>query len=280
MRMKNLRVAAVCMNSEPGEIVRNLDRTEAYVLEASRKEVDIICFPELSITGYLLKNPNHVYAGAGPVQIIDQLAGMARKWNLIVIAGLIEISDGAKPYISQVVAGPEGVLGIYRKTHLSPNEKDCYEAGQRIDIFTHRDTTFGVQLCYESHFPEISTIMALKGAEIILIPHASPRGTPEEKTESWLRHLPGRAFDNALYVVACNQVGNTGEGLSFPGVALALSPAGRMIASYGGDQENMMLVDLSKDELQETRSHRMKYFMPNRRPELYRAIGPQNKVTV
>jgi len=275
--MKNLRVAAVCMNSEPGEIDRNLDRTEAYVSDASRKDVDIICFPELSITGYLLKNPDRVYAGAGPEQIIDQLSGMARNRNLIIIAGLIEISDGVKPYISQVVAGPEGLLGIYRKTHLSPNEKDWYEAGERIDVFTHKDMIFGVQLCYESHFPEISTIMALKGAEIILIPHASPRGTPEEKTESWLRHLPGRAFDNALYVVACNQVGSTGEGLSFPGVALALSPAGRMIASYGGTQENMMLVDLSRDELQETRSHRMKYFMPNRRPELYRAIGPQNK---
>ena len=123
--------------------------------------------------------------------------------------------------------------------------------------------------------PDDGVSCQVRRAEIILIPHASPRGTPEEKTESWLRHLPGRAFDNALYVVACNQVGNTGEGLSFPGVALALSPTGRVIASYGGNQENMMLVDLSKDELQETRSHRMKYFMPNRRPELYRAIGPQ-----
>jgi len=275
--MKDFRVAAVCMNSEPGEVVKNLARTEKYVLEASGKDVDIICFPELSITGYLLQNPHHIYSGIGPEQIIEQLARMAGEQHLIIVAGLIEISDGSKPYISQVVAGPEGILGMYRKTHLSPHEKDCYESGQKIETFTYRDMNFGVQLCYESHFPEISTIMALKGADILLIPHASPRGTPEEKTESWLRHLPGRAFDNALYVVACNQVGKTGGGRSFPGVAMALNPAGRMIAGYGGNQENMMLVDLSMDELRETRNHRMKYFLPNRRPELYKEIGPQNR---
>jgi len=274
--MKDFRVAAVCMNSEPGEVVKNLARTEKYVLEASGKDVDIICFPELSTTGYVLKNPGQVYTDMGPDQVIEQLAGMAREQNLIIIAGLIELSDGTKPYISQVVAGPEGILGIYRKTHLSPHEKDCYEAGQKIETFTYGDVIFGVQLCYESHFPEISTIMALKGADILLIPHASPRGTPEEKTESWLRHLTGRAFDNALYVVACNQVGRTRGGRSFPGVAMALNPNGRMITSYGGNQENMMLVNLSMDEIQETRNHRMKYFLPNRRPELYKEIGPQN----
>ena len=57
------------------------------------------------------------------------------------------------------------------------------------------------------------------------MPHASPRGEPKDKRHSWLRHLPGRAFDNALFVVACNQVGRTGEGYSFPGVCLAFDPS-------------------------------------------------------
>ena len=136
---------------------------------------------------------------------------------------------------------------------------------------------FGVQLCYESHFPEISTIMALKGAEILLIPHASPRGSPAEKAESWLRHLPSRAFDNGLYVVAYNQVGGNHNGFLFPGVAIALNPSGRVMNIYRGYEEKMIFVRLRRKELEETRNHRMKYFLPNRRPELYREINISNE---
>ncbi|MBW1863051.1 MAG: hypothetical protein JRJ02_11855 [Deltaproteobacteria bacterium] len=126
---------------------------------------------------------------------------MARTEGLIIIVGMIEMTDDLKPYISQVVASPDGLLGLYRKTHLSPREKESYQAGQSIDTFCYEDAIFGVQLCYESHFPEISTVMALKGAQIIFMPHASPRKTPEEKIESWLRHLPSRAFDK--WIVCC-----------------------------------------------------------------------------
>ena len=87
-----------------------------------------------------------------------------------------------------------------------------------------------------------------------------------------MRHLPGRAFDNGVFVVACNQVGRTGEGLSFPGVALAIGPTGQVIASYCGNEDRMLLADLRMEELRAVREHRMRYFVPNRRPELYRGL--------
>ncbi len=267
--MKDLKIAAVCMNSPTGEINKNLDRIESFVQEASAKKVGIICFPELSISGYMTKNPESIYPDSISEDIIQRVTEMARKRGLIIIAGMIEISDKKKPYISQVVAGPDGLLGLYRKSHLSPQEKEGYNAGESIDVFCYRDLSFGVQLCYEAHFPEISTLMALNGAEIIFMPHASPQGSPEDKIQSWLRHLPSRAFDNSLFVVACNQVGNTKEGFSFPGTAVAISPAGQVVVRYSENRENMILMDLKMDELREIREHRMKYFLPNRRPELY-----------
>lgn len=271
--MRNLKIAAVSMNSETGEIEGNLDRTEAFVSKASDLGVHVICFPELSITGYVLGDPTRVYSDVLPDQILERVAGMAREKGLIIIAGLIEMPHGEKPYISQVVAGPEGLLGFYRKTHLSPKEKEVYQAGEEIDVFRYGEMVFGIQLCYEAHFPEISTLMALKGAEIIFMPHASPRGNPGEKLQSWLRHLPGRAFDNALYVVACNQVGRTGEGFIFPGVVVALSPAGNVMAKYAGTHEEMLLLDFKRSEIEEIRKHRMAYFIPNRRPELYSGLS-------
>jgi predicted amidohydrolase len=271
--MRDLKIAAVSMHSETGKIEKNLERTASYVAEAARMGADVICFPELSVTGYTLTNPASIYGQWHPDEIIERIVGLSRDKGLIILVGMVDLSELENPYIAQIVAGPGGLLGSYRKTHLSPPEKGLYAAGHEIGIFSYLDVSFGVQLCYESHFPEISTLMALKDAEIIFFPHASPRGEPEEKMDSWMRHLPSRAFDNGLFVVACNQVGETEEGLSFPGVALALNPAGRVIEAYCGHREKMILVDLRREVLQEIRNHRMKYFFPNRRPELYGDIS-------
>ena len=267
--MNNLKIAAVCMHSVPLEIEKNLSRIEYLTREAGDKGADVICLPELCVTGYTLKSPGAIYSRSSSEDIISRLRDLAAVYDMIVLAGMIEISDSAKPFISQVIAGPKGLLGIYRKSHLSPPEKEVYRAGQDLDIFSHDNISVGVQLCYEAHFPEISTIMALKGADIIFIPHASPRGTPQEKIQSWLRHLTGRAFDNALFIIACNQAGESENGLIFPGVIIAIDPAGRVISRYDEGTEKMLLVDLDMDELKDIRKHRMRYFLPNRRPELY-----------
>ncbi len=71
-----------------------------------------------------------------------------------------------------------------------------------------RGGLLGLELCYESHFPEISTVLCLKGAEILFMPHASPRGDPDGKMKSWLRHLPSRAFDNGSF---CSGLQSGGE---------------------------------------------------------------------
>ena len=165
--MKDLKIAAVCMKSLPREIDKNLDRIESFVQEASERDVNIICFPELSITGYILENPHNICSRIQSEEIVERVIRMAQNEGLIIIVGMIEITDDLKPHISQVVASPDGLLGKYRKTHLSPQEKESYGAGEKLDVFKNRDITFGVQLCYEAHFPEISTVMALKGADII-----------------------------------------------------------------------------------------------------------------
>ncbi|MFH1490214.1 MAG: nitrilase-related carbon-nitrogen hydrolase [Pseudomonadota bacterium] len=267
--MEDLRIAAVCMHSIPGEIARNLSHMETFIREASERRVDVVCFPEFSLSGYLLESPDRIYSRSDYDDLLREVIRIAGQYGLTIITGVIEISGEGRPYISQILAGPEGIIGIHRKTHLSPPETSKYQAGQKLEVYECGKALLGVQLCYEAHFPEITTVMALKGAEVVFMPHASPQGTPEEKVQSWLRHLTGRAFDNSLFVVACNQVG-TGRGpLSFPGVALILNPLGRIIKSYRGKEEKMIVADLAGDELKEVRGHRMKCFLPFRRPELY-----------
>jgi N-carbamoylputrescine amidase len=273
--MKNLKVAAVTMESQPGEIEKNLRKVAYYAQEAVESGAEIICFPELCLSGYFTEKASQVYSFSRSEDMIENVQRLSLSLGIIILAGLVEMMPDGKPYLTHVIAGSEGRSVRYRKTHLSPPERERYRQGHEIPVYHQPGYTFGVQLCYEAHFPEISTTLALKGADIIFIPHASPWGTSDEKIQSWSRHLMSRAFDNALYVVACNQMGETPEGLSFPGVVLAINPAGKVMASYGGRKEKMLLVALSGEELKKMRDHRMRYFLPHRRPELYALQGSQ-----
>jgi len=267
--MNDLKTAAVCMHAIPGDIAGNLDKIESMTQEASANGADFVCFPELSVTGYIQTSPSRIYGLREMEKIVDRLVRTAKKTEIVLIAGLIEVTDEGNPYIAQIIAGPDGLIGTYRKTHLGPTETAIYCPGEKIEVFKVGKTTFGVQLCYEAHFPEISTRMALMGADIVLIPHASPRGAPEEKLKSWMRHLPARAFDNGLFVVACNQVGKIEGGLSFPGVSVMFGPDGQLLAKYAGVDETILYGDLKANLLQDVRRHRMRYFLPKRRPEIY-----------
>lgn len=270
--MDDLTVAAACMKSEPGRIERNLERIRAIAMEAAARGADMVCLPELSVTGYSLTAPESLCGGLNGRVLIERLIRIAEASNLVILAGLVEHREGDPPYIGHVAAGPEGLLAVHRKTHLSPMERGVFSPGDHVGVFTWRNTTFGIQLCYEAHFPEISTVMALKGAEVLFIPHASPRGDGEQKRSSWMRHLPGRAFDNGVFVVAVNQVGDTEGGFDFPGAIVILGPDGREMAHYAGKEEKIVFARLRNEDLDAVRRHRMRYFIPRRRPDLYRAV--------
>ena len=169
------------------------------------------------------------------------------------------------------MATPSDLLGSYRKIHIAPPERNIFSSGNNIPLFEIHSVKFGVQLCYDAHFPELSTCMAVEGADIIFLPHASPRGTPDEKFNSWMRHLTARAFDNGLYIIACNQAGNNQSGLQFPGVAVVIGPEGYVIDKQLSDKDGILVADLKSEDLKAVRDHRMRYFLPNRRPDIYRS---------
>lgn len=267
---KDIRIAAVIMNSGVGETARNLRHMECWTFAALENRAAVVCFPELSITGYHVREPIGQAAETIPGPSTDYLQGVARKTGLTILAGLAEKDGAGRCYASHVVISPAGITGCYRKIHLGPAEKRFFTAGDTVPVFEAHGLTFGIQLCYDAHFPELATAMALKGADVIFLPHASPRNTPEEKLRSWMRHLPARAYDNSVFVVACNPCGDNGQSLSFPGVAVAVSPSGEVLQSCGGYGEQLLIVDLKADLLEDIRSHRMKYFLPNRRPDVYR----------
>jgi len=267
--MDDIRVAAVIMRSVVGNTQDNLSRMESFVQEAADQEANVVCFPEMNITGYSVRKTIRKYAESIPGPSTEAVVRMATKNNLLILAGLVEARDGHLLCVSQIVVSPDGLMGIYRKVHLGPPERNLYQPGDELPIFQYGGTAFGIELCYDAHFPELSTLLALKGAEVLFLPHASPRRSSKEKRNRWLRYLSARAYDNSVFVVTCNQVGDGGAGLTFPGVALILNPRGKVMSEGTGDDEGMIVADLRSNDFIAVRNQKMGFFLPHRRPELY-----------
>jgi N-carbamoylputrescine amidase len=266
----DIRIAAVVCRCPVGQVERNLNRTGYWAEQARRKGADLVCFPELNLTGYSNKEEvaNNAISATGPE--MEPLIQMAEKLKIVLLAGFTEKDKSEKIYASHAVITPKGEIGIYRKIHLAPPEMDRYTPGDSLPVFSWSGIRFGIQLCYDAHFPELSTRMAEVGADLIVIPHASPMGRAIDKHRSWMRHLPARAYDNSLFVIACNQSGNNGNGLDFPGNSMILSPSGEIIAAQRSGNSGILMADLKREQIDHVRNHRMRYFFPNRRPGLYR----------
>jgi N-carbamoylputrescine amidase len=194
---------------------------------------------------------------------------IARSASLTILAGLAEKDPAGRLFATHLAVTPKGLSGFYRKIHIAPPESPLFSPGGQVSLHSISGLTFGIQLCYDSHFPELSICMALKGCDLIFMPHASPRGTPEDKIASWMRHLTARAFDNGVFIAACNQVGDNRHGLSFPGVAMVIGPSGEVLQQIGSDEEGLLVADLKAARLSGVRRHRMRYFLPHRRPDIY-----------
>ena len=267
--MIDIRIAAVVCRCPVGQIARNLARTRDWALQAQAAGAGLVCFPELNLTGYSnqAEIAAHAISARGPE--IDQLIGLAAELDMVLLVGFAEKGTGGHLYASHMAITPKGQTGVYRKIHLAPPEAALFTPGSTLPVFTWSGISFGIQLCYDAHFPELATCMAEADVDAIFIPHASPRGQAVDKHHSWMRHLPARAFDNGLFVVACNQIGDNGNGLTFPGNAVVLSPSGEIIASRLSSDPGVLTADLTAERVDHVRGHRMRYFFPNRRPGLY-----------
>ncbi len=265
-----VKLALVLQNSIPGNTDKNLANCLEFVRRAALRQASIILFPEMNITGYLSEKDIRSFAEIIPGKITRALCAAAEKKSITILAGMAEKDRQGKIFAAHIAALPDGSVFIYRKIHISPPEKNIFSKGSKIELCKTEDIKFGIQLCYDAHFPGLATSMAVRGADIIFIPHASPRGTPQEKFNSWMRHLRARAFDNGIFIAACNQVGKNGRGLSFPGVAVVIGPDGNIIKKHTAEKQGLVFADIGQAMLDRVRNHRMRYFLPNRRNDLFK----------
>jgi predicted amidohydrolase len=280
-KMKKVIIGLVQIKAEINKPGENLARITHYVKLAKEKKVDIICFPELCISGYHRELALEIAEDIQGDRILA-VSRLARDSGITILAGAAEKNSQGKPFITHLVFFPDGKIDKYQKTHLGHSEKNFFAAGNELLVFQTEKIKFGIQICWELHFPEITTILALKGCELIFAPHASPIGGTERK-ELWLKYLTARAYDNSIYVAACNLVGADGIKQDFGGGALIIDPKGRVISEFFDQEEGMITASLEPDLINAIRTERQKsmrnsFYLSARRPELYGEITKGVKV--
>ena len=271
--MSSIPVAIASCECRCGELAENLVQVKTLAARASGAGAAMLVFPEMNLTGYATDPLDVARVAIAVSEVEGALAAISDKTGVGLLVGLVERGEGGRFYASHLVVEPCGITGVYRKTHLGPPERELFTAGDTVPVFDVAGIRFGIQLCYDAHFPELSTHMALQGAELIVIPHASPRGTPDEKRDSWLRHLTARAFDTGSYVMAVNPVGCCCRDNRYPGVILVIGPDGRVLLERTFDLPEFAVVSIEPQRVARARSHRMTDYLSARRPELYRRLA-------
>lgn len=266
MAMHDLRLSMVQMNPIVGDIDGNLGKILSVCASANDAESDIICLPEMCLTGYgMPDSADRLLQDDDPA--IGRILDVSADTGMCICFGY----GSCDRTIRHAVAENGKIIGTYDKTHLGEREK-VMACGSELDVVRTSKAVIGLQLCWESHFPEISTTLAMKGTDIILMPFASGLGG-DRRRSSWLRYLPARAYDNTVYVGACNSFGDNGLGTVFGGGAMILDPRGSVLAEdFSG--RGLITADLTSEPLDRIRaegyeSMRDLYFLDKRRPELY-----------
>ena len=288
--MRSIRVAAVSMNSPFGRTAEILDRIGEFSEQAAAERADLVLFPELVVHGHC--NPD-TWELAEPVPdgpSVRRLAEIAARCKLFLSVGLSE-KERDVVYNTQVLLGPDGFIGKQRKIHLSRDEGLFYTGGREISVFDIGPCRLGTVICYDNQFPEVGRIVALKGADIILMPHAAREGrwdhTPASQAAArrhvrdfFARCYAMRAIENACFCVLADQAGRAGTVPDYPedhmnqphhpGAALIFSPEGTILAEAQTEtvRDEMIVCDLDAGLLAKARSY-ANYTLRTRRPELF-----------
>jgi len=240
--MKEFVAACVQIAVEPNDVQGNIDKGVAWLEKAVKEyEAELVVFPETVttsfVTGLEVKELWNLVDDA-PGRITHDVQAAARSLGVHVVwPSYRRGPEQETVYNSSILIGPDGeIIGIYDKTHPFPLERhDCggwVTAGKRADVFKTALGDIGMIICYDGDFPELSRLLAVKGAEIIVRPSALLRSF-----DIWHITNSARAYDNHVYMVATNSVGPDAGGSYYFGHSMIVNPiAWRLAQARGGEE--------------------------------------------
>jgi predicted amidohydrolase len=295
--MRDIRIAAAQFEHRNGAKEFNLSRIRELALEAAQQGAEIVSFHECCISAYTFVQPfsreqmldlaEEIPAGPSVRELID----ISREAGIPVLAGLFE-REGNQVFNTYVCATGDGLLARFRKLHAFVNPH--LTSGGEYVVFEWSGCKFGILICYDNNLPENVRITALRGAEVIFMPHVTgclpsvmpgrglvdpalwinrerdPVSLRQEldgpKGRGWLmRWLPTRAYENGVYAVFTNPIG-LDDGQVRNGQSMILDPSGEVIEECRNLGDEVVTALCTEEKVRNSSGQR---YLKARRPDLY-----------
>ena len=266
----------------------NLTKAGRQIEEASAKGVEAILFPEVGFEEFFPKYNHDVSrfksAQTIPGPITDFLCEKAKSNKIVVVASFLEERYVGEYYDAAVCIDADGtLLGTTRMVHTFEaggyNEKFYYGPGNTIyPVYETAAGVLGIAICYDAWFPECVRSLALRGADIILVPTVEvwadglppsdhPGGTLYEAVMTMNK---ANAICNGVWVGVCNRVGRE-ESYRYLGTSVIIDPWGHIVAEANGETDEVLACEI---DLEESRKVRQIWpMLRDRRADTYELLG-------
>ena len=245
-----LRVALAQIDPVLGDVERNLALHETVLAEARRQRAELVVFPELSLTGYYLRDL--VPDIARPVRCAELERLAAAAGEMAVVVGFVERDEHGDLFNSAAFLEGGGVRHVHRKVYLPTyglfDEQRYFAAGHRVRAFdSRRFGRVGVVVCEDFWHLSVATILQAERIDWLLCLANSPaRGVhaAEVRTASTYRHI-GQTYAQLLgaYIAVCNRAG-VEEGLCFWGGSFLVAPDGEIAATAAPFDPQLLIVEV------------------------------------
>jgi predicted amidohydrolase len=285
---------------------KNLAKYQRFIKAAKERKADLLVFPEMSLQGYLwadepcwclprdTANYHWKEAETIPGPATDAVGKLAKQFNMHIVFGMARRAfhggHGVEMlYNSAVLVGPKGIVGVQDKLHNPGGEKHIFKGGKSIDVFQTSFGKVGMMVCWDVGFPECARVLALKGADILVLSTAWGTGATVKLKDRVVKdfgHLAyqsfirTRALENHAWMLSSNWVGEDKKsGASFVGGSAVINPLGLTLAEVSHEEGLAVAhgLDISEERLAAKTEHLFgnNVFL-DRRPELYGSIADRD----
>ena len=270
----SLRVACVQLNSSAVK-ADNLEKAERLVARAASTGADLVVLPE---KWNAIGSVETLRANAEPLEggeSVEAMSGWAARHGITLVGGSITEAREGREKLSNTCAvfDPSGeIAAVYRKIHMFDvevgghvyRESEAEEPGEETLVCDAEGWRVGLSVCYDLRFPELYRILALEGAELVMVPAAFTLYTGKDHWELLLR---ARAVENQCYIAAANEWGVHEGGKASYGRSTIVDPWGVVLAQ-AADEDMVITAELDRAHMERIR--RDLPSLANRRPAAYR----------
>lgn len=282
-----LTVAAAQLGPASANKAQTVERMVALIEEAGTCGVELLSFPELSLTPYFAAKVHAAYdeffEEELPSPVTLPLFHAARRTGIHFVLPYAE-RENSGYYNSAVFVAPAGtILGKYRKMHipgwveprwegLNILEKRYFSPGDLgFSVVSHPKAQLGALICYDRRFSEGYRALTLKGAELLCVPYNTPSfGQPKEAGQETSEiMLRAGAMENQIFILAVGKAG-VEDGAEYIGGSEIIAPSGKVLAKAQTESDELVTATIDLDEI--TASRKKWDFLADRRPDQYQQL--------